>query len=279
MVKDVAVSYSPIDGKLARTIGVLLARPGKLLDAYRSGAGSLYVTPLKLFVAATALFLAVLNFTATNFYQYTWKAEPGASLVVTVEEGGTWVYVEGAQEVERWLQPRVEPAVDPEIIAALETAAEAATTATDRNAIRFWIVSIAEEERIAARLSEWLPNILWLLMPLFALGLAPLFGRRRLFLEHVIFAMWAHAIVFLLAMGIAALNSRGGNVSAGWILIPYLAYFTVAARSYYAVGWWPAAWRAVVHTIGYTLFVLIPAALIIEATVTDWSTYLAWITT
>ena len=135
----------------------------------------------------------------------------------------------------------------------------------------------AEQERVAERLSGWLPNVLWLLMPLHAVGLAALFGRKRLFLEHVIFAMWAHAVAFIVAMGIAALNGRGLNLSAVWILPPYLAYFTVAARSYYSVSWFGSAWRAVLHTLGYTLFVLLPAAVIIYLTAVDWPTFWAWI--
>jgi hypothetical protein len=277
MAVQVATSYSPIDGKLARTLAVLAVRPGRLLDAYRSGAGSLYVTPLKLFVASTALFLAVLNFSDTTLFQYVWKVdEPGASVRAVFNPETLEVTVDGATQEDRWLQPRIEPAIDPEVTAAIEAGARTEPTESARANMRYELVLNAEQEKLAARLSDWLPNVLWLLMPLYAVGLIPLFGRRRLFFEHVLFAMWAHAISFLMAMGLSAINSRGANLSAAWLALPYLAYFTIAASRYYAMTWVQALWRGILHLIYYLLLVLLPAAILILATVTDWGAYAAW---
>lgn len=277
MAVQVATSYSPIDGKLARTLAVLAIRPGRLLEAYRSGAGSLYVTPLKLFVAATALFLSVLNFSDTTFFQYVWKVDrPGGAVRAVYDPETMEVSVLGATDEDRWLQPRIEPAIDPEVTAAIAARAETAPTEAERANMRYELVLNAEQEKLAARLSDWLPNVLWLLMPLYAVGLTPLFGRKRLFLEHVIFAMWAHAIVFLLAMGVTALNGRGANIAAPWLALPYLAYFTVAAARYYAMSPIQALWRGVVHLTYYLFLVLLPVAVAILATVTDWGAYAAW---
>jgi len=277
MAVEVATSYSPLDGKLARTIAVLALRPGRLLEAYRSGAGSLYVTPLKLFVAATALFLSVLNFSDTTFFQYVWKVdEPGRAVHAVYDPDTMEVSVVGATDEDRWLQPRIEPAIDPEITAAIATAARTAPDEATRANMRYELVLNTEQEKLAARLSDWLPNVLWLLMPLYALGLIPLFGRQRLFLEHVIFAMWAHAVGFLLAMGMSAINSRGANLSAALLALPYLAYFTLAAARYYGMSHLQALWRGVVHLIFYVFLVLLPTSLVILATVTDWNAYWTW---
>jgi hypothetical protein len=277
MVVQVATSYSPIDGKLARTFAVLATRPGRLLDAYRNGAGSLYVTPLKLFVAATALFLSVLNFSNTTLYQYVWKVTgPDAAVRAVYDPANFDVSIVGAEEQDRWLQPRIEPAIDPQIVRVLEDRARTAPMSEERAAMTYELVANEEEARVSARLSDWLPNVLWLLMPLYAVALMPLFGLRRLFLEHVIFAMWAHAVAFLLAMGVAGLNSRGLNLSGAIVLPPYLAYFTVAAARYYNVSLLQAFWRSLLHTAFYVLLVLVPAAVIIYATVMDWGAFWAW---
>jgi hypothetical protein len=278
MAVEVATSYSPIDSKLARTVAALAIRPGRLLDAYRRGAGSLYVTPLKLFVASTALFLSVMNFSSTTLYQYTWTVdEPDAPLTVTYDRETYEVDIIGATEADRWLQPHVDTPIDSEVTAALEAAAASAPDAEEREAMRYEIVSNAEEAKMTERISAWLPNVLWLLMPLYALGLIPLFGRRRLFLEHVIFAMWAHAVAFLLAMGMAALNGRGANLNGGLLALPYLGYFTLAAARYYGMPWWQALVRGGVHLIFYVLLVLIPAAIIIYMTVMDWNAFWVWV--
>lgn len=272
MAVEVATSYSPVDGKLARTIAVLATRPGRLLEAYRSGAGSLYVTPMKLFVASTALFLAVLNFSDTTLFQYVWKVdEPGRAVRAVYDPDTMVVSVVGATESNRWLQPRIEPAIDPEVTAAIEAAARDGADEATRANMRYELLANDEQEKVATRLSGWLPNLLWLLMPLYALGLIPLFGRRRLFLEHVIFAMWAHAIGFLLAMGLAAINAQGANLAAPWLVLPYLTYFTMAAAQYYALSPIQVLWRGVLHLLFYVFLVLAPAALVILATVTDWN--------
>lgn len=280
MAMQVATSYSPIDGKLARTLAVLAVRPGRLLEAYRSGAGSLYVTPLNLFVAATALFLSVLNFSDTTFFQFVWKLdEPGRAVHAVYDPDTMVVSVVGATAQDRWLQPKIEPAIDPEITAAIETGARTAPTEEARANMRYELVLNVEQEKLATRLSGWLPNVLWLLMPLYALGLVPLFGRRRLFVEHVIFAMWAHAIGFLLAMGMATINGQGANLAAPWLALPYLAYFTVAAARYYGMSPVQALWRGVLHLIFYVFLVLLPTAIVILATVTDWGAYWTWFQT
>ncbi|WGM31147.1 DUF3667 domain-containing protein [Brevundimonas sp. NIBR11] len=277
MAVQVATSYSPIDGKMARTLAVLAVRPGRLLEAYRSGAGSLYVTPLKLFVAATALFLSVLNFSDTTFFQYVWKVDkPGRAVQAVYDPDTMEVSVVGATAQDRWLQPRIDPAIDPEVTAAIEAGARTEPTEVARANMRYELAANLEQERLAERFSDWLPNVLWLLMPLYAAGLMPLFGPRRLFLEHVIFAMWAHAITFILAMGMSALNAAGANLSAAWLALPYLAYFTVAASRYYGMSPLQALWRGAVHLGFYVFLVLLPAAVVILATVTDWGALAAW---
>ena len=276
MAVEVATSYSPIDSKMARTIAALLFRPHRLLNAYRSGAGSLYVTPLKLFVAATALFLALLNFSNVTLYQYVWKVTPGQAQVASIDKDGL-VVVAGAKDESRWLQARIEPAIDPPILEALRKAQAAATSPSDRAAYAYEFSANEEEVKFAERVSAWLPNVLWVLMPIYAAGLMLFFGRKRLFLEHVIFAMWAHAVSFVLMMLLAGLNSRGANLPAWLLAFPYLGYFTIAAARYYETGWLSALWRGVAHMALYLFGVLLPAALIVYMTVLDWNVWWAWI--
>lgn len=277
MAVEVATSYSPIDSKLARTFAALAFRPHRLLNAYRSGAGSLYVTPLKLFVAATALFLALLNFSNVTLFQYTWKVIPGQAQVAWVNPKSELVEVKGAKDEERWLQAKIDPAIDAPIIAALRKAQAEATNPSDKAAFTYEFSANEETVRFAERLSNWLPNVLWVLMPIYAAGLMFFFGRRRLFLEHVIFAMWAHAVSFMLMMALAGINSRGANLPAYLLCIPYLAYFTIAAAHYYDMRWWSALWRGVAHMALYLFAVLLPAAIIVYATVLDWATWWAWV--
>lgn len=266
-----------IDGRTARTLATLAARPGKLLEAYRAGAGSLYATPIKIFVVMTTLFLVVLNFSDVVIFQYVRDVVPGQAVVATADEKFT-VHVTGTTEHDRWMQRRVEPAIDPAIPAAIQAAADAPTTSpTDRATLLYELHLDREQAVVAGNLTSWLPNALWLLMPLYALLLAPLFGRRRLFMEHVVFAMWAHALAFGLLILLALINKLGAGLPAWPLVLPYLIYFTAAAQRYYGVGWVSAAWRGAAHTALYLLLVLLPAAIVVYLLSMDMDAFRAFL--
>jgi hypothetical protein len=254
---------SVIDGVGVRTLVAMVTRPGRILIAYREGAGSLYASPIKIFVVVTALFLAVLNFRDIALYQFVRQAPADAVLVAIPDPDGQTVHVRGAVEEDRWMQRRIEPAVDPRIWAAVEAAAARTSDPDDRYNLRADIVLDQAMAKGSDRMLQWLPNTLWLLMPLYALLLAPLFGRRRLFMEHLVFAMWAHATAFVLLMLLALVNSFGIGAPAWLLAAPFMAYFVLAARRYYEVSTWSALWRGTVHMGLYLMLVLFPVASVI----------------
>lgn len=266
-----------IDSRLMRTVGALAARPARLLEAYRSGAGDLYVSPIKIFVVMTALFLAVLNFSDVVIYQYVREVVPGQAVVATPDPDGVTVHVAGATEREHWMQRRVTPFIDPRVTAAIEAAAVRTETPRDRANLTYELQADREQAVITERMAAWLPNALWLLMPLFAVLLMPLFGRRRLFMEHLMFAMWAHSLAFGLLILLALVNRFGANAPAWPLLIPYLAYLVMSARAYYGLPLASAAWRGAAHTALYFGFVLLPAGVIVAASALDMDAFLAFL--
>ena len=268
---------SLIDGQGVRTLIALVTRPSRILIAYREGAGSLYASPVKIFVVVTALFLAVLNFSDVVIYQYVRQVEPGAQVTARADPDGVTVHLTGATEETRWMQRRVNVPVDPRIHQAMQDAAARTDNEADRQNLLYEIQSDIEQEIISERLSAWLPNAVWLLTPLFALLLAPLYGRRRLFMEHLVFAMWAHVTAFTLLMLLALANRFGANLPAWPLAIPYLIYFARAASRYYGMPMGSAAWRSVAHTALYLIFVLMPAAIVVAISALDLQALAAFI--
>ncbi|KQS56407.1 hypothetical protein ASG17_10475 [Brevundimonas sp. Leaf363] len=266
-----------VDTRTARTMAALALRPGELLEAYRSGAGSRYATPIKIFVVMTALFLLVLNFSDVVIYQYVRQVEPGATVTARADPDGYTVHLIGATESDRWMQRRIEPSIDPRIPAAIQAAADRATSSRDKGNLLYELQTDREQDVITQRLADWLPNALWLLMPLYALLLTPLFGRNRLFLEHAVFAMWAHALAFGLLIMLALINKFNVGMPAWPLVIPYLGYFAIAARRYYGERWVQVGWKAVVHTGLYVLMVLIPAAVLVSLSALDIDAFMAYV--
>jgi hypothetical protein len=259
-----------VDGRTARTLIALALCPHRLLVSYRDGAGSRYQTPTKLFVVLTALFLLTLNFSGVALYQYVAKVvDPTEPVIARADPDGVTVHLTNVVQREWWMQRRVEPPVDPAVTTAISAAASAAVTEVDRQNLLYENQTIREQIVIGERLAAWLPNAVWLLLPLFALLLAGLFGRRRLFMEHLVFAMWAHVTAFGLLI-ILALANKAGTAWPAWpVVFPYLGYFIVAARHYYGLRWSAALWRGTAHLALYVFLVLAPAAIIVAATALD----------
>jgi hypothetical protein len=276
MVEEAFSETTLVDSRLVRTVGVLAARPARLLEAYRGGAGNLYVSPVKIFVVMTALFLAVLSFSDVVIFQYVREVVPGREVVATPDPDGATVHVSGATERELWMQRRVTPFIDPRVTAAIEAAIERAETPVDRANLVYELQADREQAVITDRMAAWLPNALWLLMPLFAVLLMPLFGRRRLFMEHLVFAMWAHSTAFGLLILLALVNRFGVNAPAWPLLGPYLAYLVLAARTYYGVPLIAAAWRSLAHTGLYVALVLLPAVILVAVSAMDIDAFLTF---
>lgn len=153
-----------IDSRLVRTAGALATRPARLLEAYRSGGGALYVSPIKIFVVMTALFLAILNFSDVVIYQYVRAVTPGQTVIATPDPDGVTVHISGATERDHWMQRRVTPFIDPRVTAAIEVAAARAETPQDRANLTYELQADREQAVITERMANWLPNGLWLLM-------------------------------------------------------------------------------------------------------------------
>lgn len=118
MAQEVFSEYSPIDSTWTRTAAALAVSPGRILTAYQRGASRLYVTPLKLFIGAIALFLILLGAFDLSLYQFVWKAERGQPQVAQIDRAGE-VHIRGTWQDDRWLQQRLSPSIDPSVERAL----------------------------------------------------------------------------------------------------------------------------------------------------------------
>ena len=259
-----------VDGRTAHTLVALAIRPGRMLEAYRAGAGSQYQSLVKLFVVATALFLLTLNFADVAIYQYVAQPQdPSRPVTAAADPDGVTIHLNNVIEQDRWMQRRVEPPVAPAVTQAIIDAAARAPTEKDRQNLLYENQSNREQTIISERMAAWMPNALWLLMPLYALLLAPFFGRKRLLMEHLNFAMWAHVTGFILLILLALLNRAGLSLPVWAVIVPYLAYVTRAAARYYQLRWPQALWRAAAHLTLYFVVVLCPASLLVALSALD----------
>lgn len=115
-------------------------------------------------------------------------------------------------------------------------------------------------------LSDDLPRLMFLLLPVFALLLKAMYFRR-LYFDHLIFSIHLHTagyVVLALMLPLEDVaNESVGLMIAQFVLLAYfLAYFVIAVQRVYASTWWIAALKSAAVLFGY----LIVVSVVIENT-------------
>ena len=108
-------------------------------------------------------------------------------------------------------------------------------------------------------LSDDLPRLMFVLLPIFAL-IMKLVYRRRLYFDHLIFSIHLHTaayVVLALMLPLEDLaNESVGLMIAQFVLQAYfLAYFVIAVQRVYASSWLVAALKSAVVLFGYMIVV------------------------
>jgi hypothetical protein len=112
-------------------------------------------------------------------------------------------------------------------------------------------------------LTTWMPRVLFLLLPLYALLLAAFYWRQRkkfYLVDHLIFSLSVHTFTFvalIVAVGLAQVVS-GGLVF--WFLLGSIGlHVLLALRRFYQQGWFWTSVKFLCISGIYTIFFLIPA--------------------
>ncbi len=255
LIGNVLAEGFNLEGRTFLTADAMLRRPGALLVAFREGR-SLYTTPFKLFLIVSAAFFVFLIWSDVAIYQFLPVRTGEAAITAELVPNG--VRLIGASFRDVYLFPRTDGAVVHETLTALQAARPGADAVQSR-AIDDFIQYQTAWTGLNATLETWLPRLLWLLMPVYGLMLWPLFmARGRMLVEHFVFALWAHCLIFILLVLFATLNLIGLRLSFWLLAVPYLTYFTLAARRYYSVSAWGAAWRGGLHLFAFFVLAWVP---------------------
>ncbi|GAA0534307.1 hypothetical protein FHS83_003043 [Rhizomicrobium palustre] len=112
-------------------------------------------------------------------------------------------------------------------------------------------------------LTTWIPRILFVLLPLFAILLAIFYRRQRkhfLFVDHLVFSLTMHSFVFVVLIG-AALAAQ--VMSAHWVArltLGVLAlYLFLSLKVFYGQGWVKTGLKFTGIAFIYAVFFLVPA--------------------
>jgi Protein of unknown function (DUF3667) len=194
--------YVALEGKLWRTLVLLVRRPGELTRQYLHGRRVPYLEPLRLYLTLSLVFFALAKTVGINLPQLTVaNDEVGLEYVKTVTVRA------GEKTREATATGKIVLTNDPgenqvtQGIAALTTALGSIKPAWRDNVAHFHSLPAAERSaRLNHGFAANLPYMLIAALPLFALFLKLIYLRSgRRYGEHLVFALHVNAFAFLLA--------------------------------------------------------------------------------
>ncbi|MDO8069618.1 DUF3667 domain-containing protein [Janthinobacterium sp. SUN206] len=166
--------YVALEGKLWRTLALLLFRPGALSNEYLAGRRVRYVEPLRVYLTFSILFFAILKFSSPDMF-------------LTVHDQQAQVGAHG---------PRQAPENQ---TSAMQVSILGQTPTLPRQWQDFEQLPTAEKQKLVVEsFFHYAPYAMFCLMPLFALFLKILYlGSGRRYGEHFLFALHTNAFAFI----------------------------------------------------------------------------------
>lgn len=224
-----------LDGRLWRTLPMLMLRPGRMTREYIDGKRARFVPPFRLFLLMSVIFFLTV-FTTLEHQPWLKELEFGAGNQPAGEfvvVGQTRIRIGGPQDIADLEAKLGEEGLSPDSRAALEASLAELKSAgpmvitpdgkVDRDALRQSVIAsnpgmspeqlataqVAAErfanfyenqERFGTRMKEWAPRFTLLFLPIFSLLLAfsYVWHRKRFLYDHLITGLHFQTFVYVL---------------------------------------------------------------------------------
>jgi hypothetical protein len=287
LLKDFVQDVASFDSRILRTARALLFKPGELARAYHEGRTQPFVPAVRLYLFVSLMFFLLLSMTGIALIQFEMQSNP---LAVQIDaKGHPYVAADGERQAlpQRYADGNLHynfntrisffsrlGSIRPHIPAdARQRMLDKLHDRTQRAAERGrWITQginsglgklMADPASLNGPITSWVPRVLFLLLPLFALLLAAFYWRQRgtfLFVDHLVFSLSFHSFVFALLMGAALVAQVLPSIAVDWVVVAVVpVYLLLAMRRMYRQSWiWTGVKFTALSTI-YTLFFLLPA--------------------
>jgi hypothetical protein len=257
-LREAAGRYVAFDGRMWRSLGALLFRPGFLTREYFAGRRRRYVRPARLFVALSIVFFAILRYSAGPTVVVESPADV-ANRDQVVEEGVADANSFGVR-IDRGLNVHIETGRSP-ALAGIQRRIDAFNRLSREDKV----------DQLIRGILRFAPYAAIGLLPLFALLLSVAYAGRsnryptrpRRYAAHLVFGAHHHAFVFLAASLLALTPS--GLLSAAlvtWMIV----YSLMSMKAVYDGSWIGVALRAmIIFAVYFVFFGLAVAALLLAA--------------
>jgi len=229
---ELASHYVAVEGKLWRTLALLVLRPGRLTVEYLAGRRQKYIVPVRLYLTASFLFFAVAQI-SNHVIQASIERDSAA------DAHGVHLQMTGRQPEVKIFR------FDSGSLADLKKENFARCLEKDAGCslLERWqapgLVKLQQDpqgfvDRFAQRFLHSLYYAMFLVLPVFALLLKAAYRNRRMYYgEHLVFALHVHSFWFLVAL-VSVLLPKS---IADWLPLVSIAYGIWALHQVYGGRW------------------------------------------
>jgi hypothetical protein len=215
--------YVALEGKLWKSLLLLLFRPGQLTLEYINGRRVRYIQPLRLYLTFSLIFFAVMKYNGHDEARIAAErgTAPAASATAAHGNNGGVMREDTPGEIEAGT-------------AELREGIGSINAHWGEQADRFSRMAPEERDKVLkSAFYGYVPYAVFFMMPLFALYLKVLYlGSGRRYGEHLLFALHVNGFAFLAMTLMMLVPAFLGIVD--WVLGLWLVFYTpVAMRRVY----------------------------------------------
>jgi hypothetical protein len=265
VVEDALEGFLHFDGKFFRSVRYLFTRPGYLTKEFIAGRRMSYMHPLRFYIFASFLFFAtgfLTDHRPTAAEKAALKAKSEETARKATEEAGK-------------LKADLELDGDAAKGADASPGANGVTLSAEPSSRWGWLnrkLRMAyssdghlDKKALSAEIKHLLPTMLFLCLPFFAAVLKAVYLRsRRLYIEHLIFALHVMTFVFLASLFAELAQRLGALVGDGTEQFVGLGTFLAGAwliyrafRVVYGQGRWKTLFKMALITGVYSLVLVV----------------------
>ncbi|MCZ6887048.1 MAG: DUF3667 domain-containing protein [Gammaproteobacteria bacterium] len=271
-----------IDGRLVKSLRLLVTRPGQLSTEFSENRRAQYMSPIRMYLFVSIVFFFTLSLTTEIAIPDDSEIDHSSHAHAEVVQND-----DNLQLFKRHMPPAYRDKVD-RIVArtdsysrlALIAAANSLADQSDAEReiselngfFRNQFVEVLDKPEVALdKLMDNLPIAAFVLLPIYALILQLFYwGSGRFYVEHLIFGMYLHTLVFLLFTLLMVLPGSGENggfssILASGLKLGFFVYYFLALKRYYGQSAVVTSLKFASLLVAYCVL-LVPGLLLVMAT-------------
>jgi len=256
LIGESFLDYFHFDSKFFRTILPLIYRPGWLTLEYMSGRRKSFVEPFKLFLVISVIYFLLLPFGKESESEKTTPVDSGKSTVQPTKnpEAKHYSFSLNGIKINKSGSDSIKQEIDSIGLNAYVEKHNAKESRWTKLFIRQVLkIMISTGQSFTTILEHTASKLIFLLIPVFA-GMLKLFylRRKRLYFEHLIFALHLHAFIFLVFIT-SLLIELLLPIPMFLIVSIILAYGFIALKKYYGQGWGKTLLKMLLISLSYLI--------------------------